>query len=148
MLELLTSIIANGTTAFDMGYQPWIPFYNFIPILLVGAIVLSLWTRNAFWGVNLMVSSLISLFMIWGIWRTFDLTPLAVFSLWGISTAFSMWLQYFVIRERKRRILDIRAGEEHTHTMNDFDNPEDYREHIRRAHPDIWREYFEESEKE
>lgn len=146
IIELLSPIIANGTTIGPSSYAPWLPFYFFIPVIALMGLIASFLTGNIFWGINLIVSSLIALLPTWGLWRAFNLEPSAVFIVWVISTAFSMWSQYFMIRERKILIMQIKAGQKHSHTVHDFDDYEDYKTHIKLAHPDIWRAHFSEEE--
>lgn len=144
LIELLTPIVANGTTAFRFGYEPWLPFYNFLPVILLAGFAMSLLTQDLFWGVNFSVSSYFALIPTWGAWRAFDLDPKLVFTVWAINTAFLVWLTCFMRDQRKRRIKEIGPGEEHEHRMGDFEAYEDYLQHIKTAHPDIWEKYHKE----
>lgn len=152
MIEILGPLIANGSTwtLTDLTYQPWLPFYNFIPIILVAGVVISVLTRKLFWGVNFMASSLLSLIPTWMVWRTVELEPTAVFIVWGINTAFMIWLQCFMITRRKRMLKELKPGQDHDHRFGggDFETYEKYMEHIKTVHPDIWKEYHEENENE
>jgi hypothetical protein len=77
MIDFLTSIVANGTTAFNWGYEPWLPFYSFFPIILIVSmfIMASLaWltelsaTRVILWGAVFFTSSISAVIVVFLLW--------------------------------------------------------------------------------
>ena len=87
MIEILSAIVANGTMAFNWGYKPWLPFYGFIPIAILGAIIVGFFiTKDGLGAVLFLVSEVLALIPTWLIWSEWAISPLAVFSIWILST--------------------------------------------------------------
>lgn len=148
LTRIIIPLVANGTTAFMSGYEPWLPFYNFFPVIIAAGVVISVLTRTVFWGVNFTVSSIFSLIPTWGLWRVLDLEPTAIFIVWTVNMAFLVWFQCFMIYQRKMSLRTLKSEQEHSHRVGgDFETYEEYLEHIKTAHPDIWKKCYEETEK-
>lgn len=109
MLDILTSIIANGTTVSNWGYQPWLPFYNFSEIIIL-AIIATAFMVNKFWGgmaalkhsVISLSSSLAACVMSWLLWTFFEIGPDLVFInwlIWGCNLYLMNIMTFAVLEE-------------------------------------------------
>ena len=90
MIDFLASIVANGTVLADLGYAPWLPLPQFLPIALIASIIFWFFTRDQFISIMFFVSELTALIptaLMYGVW---DLNPLLVFCSWVINTGIIM----------------------------------------------------------
>ena len=78
MLDQLASIVGNGTTAGSWGYAPWLPFYNFLPIIGITTLIIVALVRKqddvkyAAWFLS---SSVWALLPAWVYYRLFKTSP-------------------------------------------------------------------------
>lgn len=119
MLDQLASIIANGTTAFNWGYAPWLPFYNFFPMLiLVSLLVTVYWfekisvARAILWGTMTLTSGLSAEAVVFVLWVKLDLKPSQVFFWWSVNWILIMIGQMYHIRKNERVKEQIKDMEE------------------------------------
>lgn len=123
MLDLLTSIIANGTTAWSFGYQPWLPFYNFFPSLILASILMT-WVfltftdftlaRSVLWGAVYLTSGIAAVLMFFPFWLRFDLNPTQVLFGWAVCWIVIMFVQGYYIGHSsyiKKKIKEIEERE-------------------------------------
>ena len=96
MIEILSALVANGTTVFNLGYAPWIPFYNFIPISILAAGIFYLITKSGLLSVMFFVSEFTSVIPTYLIWYGWGLDPWGVFGVWFLNTVIigigQLWL--------------------------------------------------------
>jgi len=124
-IEILTSIIANGTTAFDWGYAPWLPFYNFFPALILGSLFVTLGvycfgnlfsevsaTRAILAGCVTLTSGLSALAVVIALWVKLDLNPAEVFGWWSLNLILMFIGQVIYIRKDVRTREKIKEMEE------------------------------------
>lgn len=119
MLEILTLVIGNGSTWGPLTYEPWIPFYQFIPSMLTASIGLPLilkiifdasMTRAVLWGAVCLTSGFAAVPVVFLYWLKLDFSPLEVFGWWLIHFMAIMIGQiYFItksdrVKERIKRI--------------------------------------------
>ncbi len=134
MLEILSSIVANGTAAFDWGYQPWLPFDNFLPI--IGFVAFLIYYMGGRGGKKIgwifLNCALFSLIPTWLVWNWYLLGPGEIFRTWLgftlIITGVGGWLSMYRVHR--------------------FDQVEEYLEHIRAEHPELWEDIEKEVEKD
>lgn len=89
--ELIGAIVANGTTAGSWGYSPWLPFYNFFPVIFMASVVTFI-VVNFFQGFMnaskytaiLISSSLFAVLPTWLMWTFFEIGPDLVLLNWVI----------------------------------------------------------------
>jgi len=107
LIELISLMVMNGSAWGPETYQPWLPFYNFFPIIAIAGIAVILLTRSLFWGIMAMSSSVWSLIPTYAFWEVFDLDPLAVFGWWLIHNVIIYAGQVYLlkfIRARKQEM--------------------------------------------
>ena len=108
MIDFLTSIIANGTTAWNFGYQPWLPFYNFLPVIAVTTLLILLLVRNvedakyAAWFMSSSVWALLPAFMYW---RLFKTPPDVVFLNWFVHLLLLFAVNVWYFRWKKTKVI-------------------------------------------
>lgn len=94
MLDMLASMIANGSTWGPRTYEPWLPFYNFVPLMIVGSIIAALFlmlfsdlsvTRSILGGSMVLTSGFFAVPVVYLLWLKLDLSPLDVFGWWGFN---------------------------------------------------------------
>ena len=105
MIELLSALVANGTTLFNLGYQPWLPVYEFIPITIALAGVFWFLSKTRFGAVMFLVSEYAALLPTYLIWYEWDLDPMMVFFAWAVNVAViwraQVWLWDYLSRAKK-----------------------------------------------
>lgn len=131
MIELLSALVANGTTFGPWGYASWLPFYNFFPIIAVIAVAI-LWLGLVFHFQGRKVASIFVLGTVWSLfpaylsWFYGGANPSTVFRTWAgcslILIGVMLWVSQWIP------------------SAHEFDSVEEYMEHIRTEHPDLWRE--------
>ena len=103
MIELLSALVANGTTAFNWGYEPWLPFNEFIPVTIALAIVVWYFTKDRFLSIMFLVSEATALIPTWAMWSGWSLKPSEVFIVWIMSTVImfvvQLWLLDYLARK-------------------------------------------------
>lgn len=87
MIDLLSALVANGTAYGGWGYIPWLPFDNFIPIVILAATLFWFITRNRLLSVMFFVSEYSSLIPTYLFWWGWDLDPNRVFWVWAVNVA-------------------------------------------------------------
>ena len=96
MIELLSALVANGTTAFNWGYRPFLPFNEFIPVSIALAIVVWFFTKDRFFSIMFLVSEGMALIPTWAMWSWWSLDSIMVFTVWIMSTVImfvgQLWL--------------------------------------------------------
>ena len=111
MLDVLASIVANGSTWGPLTYEPFLPFYNFVPIMIVGSIiaVLSLRmflynsvTRSILGGAMVLTSGFYAVPVVYVLWLELDLSPLGVFGWWGVNFILILISQIYLVLKSKR----------------------------------------------
>lgn len=121
MLDQLASIVGNGTTVWNWGYEPWLPFYNFFPALIVMSILLSCalylfmkfnFTRATLWGSVFLTSGLSAVVVVFVLWVKLDLDPSQVFFWWSVNWILMMIGQGFYIHTFKQVKEKIKEMEE------------------------------------
>ena len=107
MLEILAPIIGNGSTAWTWGYAPWLPFYDFVPALIVMSVLLTCAlhifmrfnsTRAILWGAVFLTSGLFACAPVFVLWVKLDLNPKQVFFWWAVNWILIMIGQLYYIR--------------------------------------------------
>ncbi len=92
--KLIGAMVANGTTTGNWGYAPWLPFYNFFPIVIVATLIVTLIlgmdsrfspARAIVWGSVYLTSSLGALAVVFVLWWKLDLNPGQVLFWWAIN---------------------------------------------------------------
>lgn len=123
MLDILTSIIANGTWYADRGYAPWLPFDNFVPIMILGSLFVPLiirlltgcsHTRAILCGAIVLTSGFVAVPVVFVLWSKFDYSPLEVYGWWLINFGLMILGQiYFVWTHEatKQRITEMEERE-------------------------------------
>lgn len=118
-IELISALVANGTTAWNWGYEPWLPFYNFFPVLVMASIAVAIGavifekmspTRAVMYGAVYLTSGLSSVLVVYLLWREFDLSPSEVFGWWVINFVLIMIGQAYLIwrsRHVKQRLKEM-----------------------------------------
>ncbi|MBA7491414.1 hypothetical protein ES702_01959 [subsurface metagenome] len=84
LTDLISSMVMNGSAWGPENYSPWLPFYNFVPVIAIAGIAVSILTRRILYGVMCWTSSVGALIPTAVFWEVFDLEPLAVFGWWLI----------------------------------------------------------------
>lgn len=137
MIELLSALVSNGTTYYAGTYEPWLPFYNFVPIAILASVVMWFVTRARLESVMLLVSEFTALIPTYLIWLNWDLDAYAVFGVWLVNTALIFGGQVW-LWDYSSHAFNHRRGP---------DSIEEYMEHVRTEHPKIWREIQEREKK-
>ena len=107
MLDILAPIIGNGSTAWVWGYQPWLPFYNFLPIIGLTTILIIVLVRGqddvkyAAWFLS---SSVWALLPVWMYWRLFATTPDVVFLNWLVHGLLLFAVNAWYFRWKKTKV--------------------------------------------
>lgn len=119
MIELLSALVANGTTVFNWGYKPWLPFYNFIPISFLVAGIFYLIIRDELLSVMYLVSEYSSLIPTYLMWSAWDLNPFEVLVVWVFNTGIiwfsQLWLLDYLARiSRYELVRPYKEEEENT----------------------------------
>ena len=121
MLDQLASIVANGTTFGGWGYEPWLPFYNFFPILILVSVFVSAsfylasessFTRATLAGSVVLTSGLSAVFVVGFLWWKLDLMPDQVLFWWAVNWLLCMIGQTILIRKDERTRQRIKAMED------------------------------------
>ena len=111
MLDVLASIVANGSTWGPLTYEPWLPFYEFFPIMIAGSIVaaLVLWwlgynsmTRSILGGAMVLTSGFAAVPVVYVLWLKLDLSPLDVFGWWGLNFILILISQIYLVLKSAR----------------------------------------------
>jgi hypothetical protein len=93
MIEFVLSVVGNGTTIGDYYYTPWLPFYNFVPIILLVVIFFLGYYRSIYMALSFVIGSLLGLAPPYLLVKFYNIDPLSVFLVWGI---FNLCISYFV----------------------------------------------------
>ena len=107
MIDQLSAIIGNGSGPWVWGYEPWLPFYDFFPLLFLASVILTCGlflltelsgTRALLWGSVLFTSGLLALAPVFVLWVKLDLNPAGVFYWWSINwILFIVGQAYFIL---------------------------------------------------
>jgi len=98
MIEILGSIIGNGSLYGEWGYQPWLPFYNFgicmVTLGIIFAIALLTSSKNMIkYSLIIIASSMLSLIFTYALWTIMYIEPNTVLMTWGsLLIIFSYWI--------------------------------------------------------
>ena len=93
MPDLLTPLIANGTIAGDFGYAPWLPFPEFLPIIISTSIIFYYFMREQVVSTMFFVSQFTALIPTALMYDAWGLNPFMVFCVWLINVAIIMGSQ-------------------------------------------------------
>lgn len=112
MIDQIASIVGNGSTAWGWGYQPWLPFYNFLPIIgIITFLILVLIQKQeevkyAAWFLS---SSVWALAPTWMYWRLFRTPPNIAFLNWFVHALLLFAVNTWYFRWKKGQ---VKADEE------------------------------------
>ena len=105
-IEMISALVANGTTAFNWGYTPWLPFYNFIPVTILAAIGFWFLTKKRLEAVMFLVSGYSSLLPTYLIWYAVDLDPIMVFFFWAVNVLV-IWRAQVWLWDSLSRVIEV-----------------------------------------
>lgn len=138
MIELIYSFVYNGTIIGNELYTKWLPFYNY-GIYIIGLILISFLSvvfmiKSLFMlSLSILVASLFSNVITYLITKLIPYNnPSDVFNYWTIGTIVFLLL-----------ILRGFDKVEFNSKTHNYRTKEEYFEHIKETHPDIWKEYME-----
>lgn len=123
MIDMLASIVANGTWYYDRGYAPWLPFDNFVPVMIllgfaVSGIIRLLTdcsiTRAVLCGAIVLTSGFAAVPVVFVLWSKFDYSPLEVYGWWVINCCLIILGQVYLVwtnESTKQRIAEMEDRE-------------------------------------
>ncbi len=121
MIDRFSAIIGNGSGGWVWEYEPWLPFYDFFPILILGTVLLIVslyivtefgFTRAILWGSVFFTSGLFALAPVFVLWVKLDLNPVGVFYWWSVNWIMIMIGQAYYISTNERVKEQIREMED------------------------------------
>lgn len=104
---LISSIVGNGTTAWNWGYQPWLPFYNFLPIIGLITFVILILVRDVEsvkYSAWFLSSTVWALVPTWMYYRLFKTPPDVVFLNWLVHALLLFAVNAWYFRWKKTKV--------------------------------------------
>lgn len=138
MIELITSSVYNGSITSMSNYFEWLPFYGY-GWYLSGLLMITLFVnfiRNRFLTrafMFLFISAIISLPILYVLNIIYQPTPNNIYQWWVIIQFVCFAVIGFI-----NTVLII----------GEYDSKEEYMNHVKEEHPDIWNRYFGDKEDE
>ena len=136
MIDLITSYVFNGSiTGFDT-YMAWLPFYDYgyyVIALFTISLICSQFGNRFFKNVfnYLLIASILSLPVLYALYYLFYPTPDTIY-MWWIGIQFIIYVTVAFINSMFR--------------FSEFETKEEYFNHIKKEHPDIYEKYHKDNE--
>ena len=123
MIDQFSAIVGNGSGGWVWGYEPWLPFYDFFPLLILASVGLTCGlylfaftraraTRAILWGSVFFTSGLFAVASVFVLWVKLDLNPVEVFYWWSLNWILIMLGQGYYILTNERVKEQIREMED------------------------------------